>query len=123
MEGIFFIFLQHCVQHKIAYSPQLIRLECGATIHRPLGYWEFYGLGLIGMHKSDWDRIGGMNVEEFKDKWGGEDWEMSDRMLEAGMEIEVLKMIHLVHYYHTKKGMWDDTSRVTQADNSNVYWQ
>ena len=95
------------MQHKIAYSPILIRLDCGATSSQPFGRWEIHGLGLIGLYKSDWDKAGGMNIEEFKDKWGGEDWELSDRILEAGMEIERLKMMHFFHYFHSKKGMWN----------------
>lgn len=38
----------------------------GATPDSPLGFQEFNSLGLIGIYKSDWDNVGGANVEERK---------------------------------------------------------
>jgi len=59
-----------------------------------------------GIYKSDWDTFGGMNEKEFKNKWGGEDWEMVDRVLEQGIEVDKIRMIGFYHFYHTKEGMW-----------------
>lgn len=63
-----------------------------------------------GIFKSDWDRFGGMNVQDFQDKWGGEDWEMIDRVLAVGLEVERLRMPGFYHFYHNKDGMWDKSS-------------
>lgn len=52
-----------------------------------------------------------MNVEKFKHSWGGEDWEMVDRILTAGYEIERLKILNFVHFFHTKKGMWQESEQ------------
>lgn len=95
----------------MTYAPLLARLECGATPLEPTGFWESDGYGLIGMYKSDWSKFGGMNVKEFMHSWGGEDWEMADRILMAGLEIERLKVPFLYHYHHTKKGMWTDSHK------------
>lgn len=56
-------------------------------------------------------RFGGMNVERFKHSWGGEDWEMVDRILTAGYEIERLKILNFVHFFHSKKGMWQESEQ------------
>ncbi len=49
----------------------------------------------------------GVNVEKFRNAWGGEDWDFAERVLKAGLEIERLRVPYLFHYFHTKKGMWD----------------
>ncbi|KAL9955519.1 hypothetical protein ACROYT_G036854 [Oculina patagonica] len=112
--NLFSAVRKHTVEGRMAFTPVLFRLTfCGRPLTsttQPKGYWETFGFGIFSIFKSDWDRFGGMNVQDFHDKWGGEDWEMIDRVLSVGLEVERLRMPGFYHFYHSKDGMWDKSS-------------
>ncbi|KAF6727835.1 N-acetyl-beta-glucosaminyl-glycoprotein 4-beta-N-acetylgalactosaminyltransferase 1 [Oryzias melastigma] len=78
---------KHCVEGRLAFAPIVMRLSCGSSPLEP--------------------DVGGMNTEEFKDRWGGEDWELLDRVMQNGLEVERLRLRNFFHYYHSKRGMWN----------------
>ena len=71
-------------------------------------------LFLLSLRKIVWEKsyffncliLKGMNAEEFKYKWGGEDWDLVDRVVNAQLEVERIKYPGLYHHYHTKQEMW-----------------
>ncbi|XP_048586039.1 N-acetyl-beta-glucosaminyl-glycoprotein 4-beta-N-acetylgalactosaminyltransferase 1 isoform X2 [Nematostella vectensis] len=102
---------KHTIQGVLAYSPIVFRLsECagpGTREHPSKGFFQKNGFGIFSIYKSDWDVFGGMNVKDFKHTWGGEDWDLADRVLNSGIEIERLMLPGFYHFFHSHSGMWD----------------
>ncbi|EDO30820.1 predicted protein [Nematostella vectensis] len=102
---------KHTIQGVLAYSPIVFRLsECagpGTREHPSKGFFQKNGFGIFSIYKSDWDVFGGMNVKDFKHAWGGEDWDLADRVLNSGIEIERLMLPGFYHFFHSHSGMWD----------------
>lgn len=97
---------KHTIRGRQIFTPVLVRLGQGNTPESPGGFWETAGYGLMSMYQSDYYRIGGMNTREFKYNWGGEDWEMVDRILAKGYEIERQMIPDFYHFHHRRDNMW-----------------
>ncbi|KAL9956005.1 hypothetical protein ACROYT_G037419 [Oculina patagonica] len=92
---------------RMAYFPIVGRLDCESSSVEHRGFWQKNGYGVMAIYKSDWDRFGGMNAKDFKYKWGGEDWDLLDRVLMLPLEVERIKYPGLYHHYHAKKRQWN----------------
>ncbi|XP_066929538.1 uncharacterized protein [Clytia hemisphaerica] len=101
------------IQNRTAYNPTLMKLGCGDheqyTPKMKSTIWLDYGTGMMSMYKSDWMKVGCFNEKLFKDKWGGEDWEVMDRMVGNGIQIIHQRLPRFYHIHHDRKHMWNKT--------------
>ncbi|KAL5467149.1 hypothetical protein EMCRGX_G031341 [Ephydatia muelleri] len=97
---------RHVVQGKMGFSPMFFRLHPGFTEININGFWELMTYGVFGMYKSDWSKFGGFDLKKYTTKWGGEDWDIVDKVISNGYEIFRIRYPGLVHYYHSRAGMW-----------------
>ncbi|XP_031568993.1 beta-1,4-N-acetylgalactosaminyltransferase 3-like [Actinia tenebrosa] len=102
----FDIIRKHTIKGKLCFFPMLLRLACSASDIYPQGQWDTPGYGLLSIFKQDWDSFGGEDVEKFRYRWGGEDWDLLDRVLNSRIETERFKWQKLFHFPHAKKGAW-----------------
>lgn len=97
---------KNTIEGYIAFFPAVGRLKCESSSIDHQGFWQMDGFGLLSVYKSDWLRFEGMNTEDFKHKWGGEDWDVLDRVLNVHLEVERIKYPGLYHHFHTKQRDW-----------------
>ncbi|XP_048581351.1 beta-1,4-N-acetylgalactosaminyltransferase 3 isoform X2 [Nematostella vectensis] len=95
---------KHVVKGKAGFFPSVLRLHCGGSDLYPRGFWEHQGYGLFGCYKEDWERFGGEDVEKFRHNWGGEDWDLLDRVCGAQLEPERMDSPKLYHFPHVRRG-------------------
>ncbi|KAL9979434.1 hypothetical protein ACROYT_G017105 [Oculina patagonica] len=98
---------KNTIEGRLVYLPIVGRLDCDSTYVDHQGYWEIAGYGLLSVYKSDWMRFGGMNTEDYKYEWGGEDKDLLYRVLDAKLEVERIKHPGLYHHYQSKQGQWN----------------
>ncbi|EDV22125.1 uncharacterized protein TRIADDRAFT_29300 [Trichoplax adhaerens] len=114
------------VERRTTFVPYFLRLNCNYSPSRPNGYWEDQSYGIVGIYKSDFDRIGGMNTKIYKYKWGGEDWELLSRILSHGLEVERFRYPQFFHYFHRRRGTFYKGTvhdRGTVLYYLNIIWQ
>lgn len=95
---------------KTAYCPTLLKLACGeheqyTNLHGSI--WMDIGYGMMAMYGKDWKKVGGMNEKEFGAKWGGEDWELVDRIVSNGLYLIHIRLPRFYHIHHSNQGLWD----------------
>lgn len=94
------------VRGRSVYAPALVRLNPGHTPHTPNGYWEMGGYGLLAVYKSDYLSSNGHVVKPTY-TWGGEDWDLVQKLISSKLVVLRARVPGLYHYHHDRQGMWN----------------
>ena len=90
------------------YNPRYVTLSGSVSLPTefdPLfsyakGYWRFKGFGMVGVYKSDFKMVGGLNTRIIG--WGREDREFAERILWNRKTLFRAPSLGLHHIFHSK---------------------
>ena len=88
----------------------LFRVRVLGADHKESGLWErdcYVNNDNHSILMSSLNTSLGMNAKHFKYRWGGEDWDLLDRVLMLPVEVERIKHPGLYHHYHAKTRQWN----------------
>ena len=86
----------------------MVQQHCSFTDYIYLiGYWDYLTYGLFSLYKSDWIAIGGFDLNIYKNRWGGEDWDLLDRYiaLYGNMVVIIHSLLLLIYKDQYLKAM------------------
>lgn len=80
-------------------SEEFSRQQSAFEMNDDIGYWRFYGFGIVSIFRSDLEKVGGMNTSIHG--WGQEDVDLYDRTV-ACSDLTVFRAPDpdLVHIFH-----------------------
>ncbi|XP_004345492.1 glycosyl transferase [Capsaspora owczarzaki ATCC 30864] len=120
--NLFTLLRQHCQSGHSAFAPLVVRLskEAPPVFSESTGYEEVYGWGMIAFVQEDNARIGGYDVERFREKRGGEDENFAGRLLwNNTQEFSIARVqadfFHIFHA-HFDNHLWSKAGSETWAN-------
>ena len=98
---------KHTFQGYSGFVPIVFYFGCCISFNVPFkGFYSMGGFGLVGLFKSDWEKVGGMDTTKFKGKWGYEDNDLADRILANGYHLFRLPTRDFYHQDHSTVQLW-----------------
>jgi hypothetical protein len=93
---------QQTIESLTAYAPVMYSFnkDKPMQVGEGNGWWRTTSLGMIGVFKTDFQKIGGYDEKQFTTKWGGEDLDLASRLMKSGLEIIRPLEKNYFHKYH-----------------------
>lgn len=96
---------RNTAEGKMVYYPEVFKMynpqftgDDYRKISRKQGHWVNYGYGMLCIYKSDYDSVGGLNINMMG--WGGEDVDFFEKVLKSKLEILQAPDTGLIHRWH-----------------------
>ena len=80
------------------YNPSFVRVNGTRSFVNENGFWRFPSFGQVSIYKSDFDVVGGYNLE-FRG-WGKEDIDFIQRVLDTNLTVFRVPDMGLFHKFH-----------------------